>query len=241
MGGDNLKFNELAWGAFVFRYFAGGDPTYSNMVSHKDYLIKLQNDPKLQDLQKIRDFIAHYGIPYAPKSLADQIYNVLPTMMPHVCMLKTATLQGCNLKNISEETAITEAYRTLNYNCWGGDTVVSKILHFFNTSLLMMWDDDIRLKYCGFAWGSLAYLDFLKKMQEEIEEANKDYKKYHKKAPIEEFLSTQLGYNYVRPLTKYIDDYNWITITKGWPTSPPDWIMTIFKGKSLQDIFKSRL
>jgi hypothetical protein len=30
-------------------------------------------------------------------------------------------------------------------------------------------------------------------------------------------------------------------VTKGWPTSPPDWILTVFKGRELKDIFKSPL
>lgn len=120
------------------------------------------------------------------------------------------------------------AYRYLQWpHVWGNETVASKILHFFNISLFIIWDIDMQIAYRKSS-GPQGYLVFLIEMQYHIEEVISDFKQLSFPDGVAEFLSQQLGYREVRPLTKFIDDYNWITITKKWPKHPPHWILNLY-------------
>jgi len=86
-----------------------------------------------------------------------------------------------------------------------------------------MWDSNIQAAY-GKSFGSRGYLEFLQEMQEKAEEIIADFQRLSLPGGPAEFLSAQLGYKGIRPLTKLLDDYNWVTITKGWPSIAPDWL-----------------
>jgi len=65
-------------------------------------------------------------------------------------------------------------------------------------------------------------------MQIQAREAIADFEKLHHSSSVEAFLSEKLGYETRRPLTKLIDQCNWITISEGWPCSPPDWLLDLY-------------
>jgi hypothetical protein len=96
-----------------------------------------------------------------------------------------------------------------------GSTPTSKALHISAPSMLMMWDTSIREEI---AQGSTGYdftYVFLPKTKEQIEEAISSYvheMRCDRRSAIKE-IRNQRGKNY--PLTKMIDEYNWITITRG--------------------------
>jgi hypothetical protein len=65
-------------------------------------------------------------------------------------------------------------------------------------------------------------------MQIEAQEVVDDFKKLGIIVDIEEYLSEKLGYPTKRPLSKYIDQYNWITTTKDWSSEIPRWLLDIY-------------
>jgi hypothetical protein len=126
-----------------------------------------------------------------------------------------------------------------------GDTAAGKILHVLRPNFFVAWDNDIRLHYTNNdseKTGSSAYLSFLRRMQvfaREITDHSKNIDRVLSDKLVEvirgnlesqpnghakESAKRRLNYlmNYGKPLPKYIDEYNWITITNGIRV-PPVW------------------
>jgi len=223
-----VKFKELAWGALVFKNLTSADPIYQQLGTDKAFLSRLQANPSIQDFERLRYFLVHYGVRFAPRDLARQYLCLWPNLKPHVRKLVGKSLMKCDLNNTEIRDDIAAAYDCLRLESWGGDTAVAKVLHFFNVSLFVMWDENIYFKYRQGSIWSAAYLEFLKSMQDEAIELLEDFERLSLSDRLEKFLSQQLGYSSIRPLTKFIDDFNWVTITKGWPPSIPDWLLSLF-------------
>lgn len=225
-----MKFKELAWGALVYRFSnkgTQGESKYNNIIADNQCLQRLLEAPSLEDFEKIRDFLVHFGVRFAPKTLPEQYLKVWPELKPFINSVHDQELTTIDLSNSQIQNAIEGAFVLLQWpSAWGGDTVASKALHFFNIRLFMMWDDPIRFKY-----GSLGvqdYFKFLQEMQIQTKEAVADFMTLGLSGKPEEFLSQQLGHATIRPMTKFIDEYNWITITRGWPSAAPDWFLKLY-------------
>ena len=221
-----MKFKNLAWGSFVFAQLTRNDyaSPYQNMSTDKAFLTQLRTNPSKQDFQRLRDFLTHYGVPWAPTDLADQYMSAWQNLKPHIQILANETIEACSFDKEEIKEAVAAAYGSLQWpTVWGGDTVASKSLHFFNIDLFMMWDNDIQSSY-GKSFGPLGYVEFMREMQKHALEAIDAFVKLNLPGTPEMFLSEPLGYNGRRPLTKFLDDYNWVTITKHWPVEPPNWV-----------------
>lgn len=221
-----MRFKDLAWGAFGFAAVTRGEylAPYQELVTDAEFLKRLPTGPSLDDFQRLRDFLTHYGVPWAPTDLANQYMTIWPRLRPCVQRLAGKSLEACDLNSKETGATIKEAYAYLQWpHCWGGDTVASKSLHFFNVRLFVMWDSNIQAAY-GKSFGPQGYLEFLQEMQNNMKEIIADFKRLSLPGTPAEFLSAKLGYKGARPLTKLMDDHNWVTITKGWPSTPPDWL-----------------
>ena len=222
-----MKLSELAWVSFIFANLTRHDPTYQALISDGSFLSKLRTKPSLVEFQRVRDFLAHYRVPWAPKDLAQKYLTVWPALKPYIEQLSSESLIACDLESKEIQDAILHAYSYLQWpHVWGGDTVTSKTLHWFNTSFFIMWDENIQTSYRKF--GAQGYLEFLKIMQSHAIEALNDFEQLSLPMQLDEVLSSQLGYPTTRPLVKLLDDYNWIIITKGWPPNIPNWLLELF-------------
>jgi hypothetical protein len=219
-----MKFKELAWGAFVIRH-VDDDKTYQRLASNNAFLERLRTSPTLLDFESLRDFLVSFHVHYAPKDLAQRYLRIWPRLQPHVQRLSAECLETCKFDDSQIQGEIKSAYKII-HSGWGGDTVISKVLHFFNISLFVMYDADIKLKYGK--GGAQGYVDFLQVMQREANEALNDFKELGLSGRLEEYLSQKLGYKTARPLTKLIDDFNWVTVTRKWPESIPEWLLNLW-------------
>lgn len=121
--------------------------------------------------------------------------------------------------------AIKEVYKSARVKNIG-PTAVSKILHLLNPELFVMWDEEIRKKY-GVKGSADGYIEFLRKMQNEMNEALEEEAKRRgsnkdeiAKRICEELPSKKLGQEFIRhirkkTLAKLIDAYNWILCHQG--------------------------
>lgn len=221
-----MRFDELGWTAFVYARLNGINTVYEAMVRDKGLLTRLQDRPSINDFQRIRDFLVHFGVHVTPINYAEQLLPLWPRLEPNVKALAGEKLETCDLNSHLKCTRISDIYDCLYFDAWGGDTVVSKVLHFFNVSLFPMWDTDISIEYTTKA-GSSGYLEFLKAMKQHAIEAIEDFKQRNLRGQPSEFLSRELEHTFNRPLTKFLDDYNWVTITRGWPQNIPDWLLDL--------------
>lgn len=187
--------------------------------------MRLQTNPTLEDFEKLRDFLVHYGVPWAPKDLAHKHLSVWPSLRPHIQQLSTERLETCDFNNRQIRDEILAAFNCLLFGAWGAETVVSKVLHFFNVSLFVMIDSPLMMHFGKY--GSRGYLEFLQNMQIKAAKILIDFQQLGFSGRPEEFLSRVLNYRSIRPLTKLIDDYNWVTISQGWPKTPPDWLLDL--------------
>ncbi|MCL0091280.1 hypothetical protein M1N57_00170 [Dehalococcoidales bacterium] len=225
-----MEFKDLAWGAFIWANLNKGTPgyeRYERLMSNSEFLERLQGEPSLEEFEELRDFLVHFGVHYAPTTLAKQYLSVWPQLKPHIQLLRGETLATCDLFKSEILDAIQGAFGCLQWpSVWGGDVVASKVLHFFNASLFIMWDSDIQLSYQKF--GAKGYLEFLKVMQNHAVEVIRSFEQLSLPGSPAEFLSQHLGYRNTRSLAKFLDDYNWVTITKNWPHAIPSWLESLF-------------
>jgi hypothetical protein len=214
---------KLAWGTFVFAHATGHDQTYQDLVADVAFLDRLQTNPKLDDFERLRTFLTQYGVHYAPKDLANQYLAAWPTIKPYITQLSGMSLTDCDLCEPNTRNAISAVFGHLvGPAVWGGGTVTSKMLHFFNVKLFMMTDAFIASEYGGF--GPAGYLSYLTTMQTAAKEVQAEFAEWHPNQSLEEYLASMLGYQNPRPLTKLLDDYNWVTITRRWPEELPNWL-----------------
>jgi len=223
-----VKFKELAWGAFTYKNVnkgTQGTTIYNELVSDIEFLKRLQISPGLGDCERIRDFLVHFGVRFTPKDFAEKhLLPLWPHLQPSISLLAQRTIQTIDFTNPQIQDAIIHAFNW-PFGVWGSDTVKSKVLHFFNVQLFVMWDEGISQPY---KVGAEGYLSFLIKTQEEAKAVIADFNKLYPSYQLATYLSKKLGYPTTRPLTKLIDQYNWITIAKEWPAEPPDWLLEIY-------------
>lgn len=69
-----MKFKNLAWGSFVFAEMASSDypSPYQDIATDTTFLRRLQVNSSLQDFQRLRDFLTHYGVPLGIAPLPHQ-------------------------------------------------------------------------------------------------------------------------------------------------------------------------
>ncbi|MEM3385698.1 MAG: hypothetical protein QXE78_09250 [Nitrososphaeria archaeon] len=129
-------------------------------------------------------------------------------------------LLDINLEDKEIEGAIKEAYNSVRVK-YVGATAISKILHLLNPEVFVIWDEGIRKKY-KVAGSVIGYIEFLRKVKGELEEALQEEalkSGFSKKEIAErictEYLSNKLGPEYNRKtLAKLIDEYNWWTVNR---------------------------
>lgn len=90
-----------------------------------------------------------------------------------------------------------------------GATSASKILHLLKPKFFIMWDREIAEKY-GVEMCSSGYVEFLKKCQFILKKLLTEYRKLGIEKP-ESWLTEKYG----KPLTKLLDEYNWLS-TRPW-------------------------
>lgn len=113
-----------------------------------------------------------------------------------------------------------------------GPTAISKLLHIINPDLFVMWDGKIRDDYTKNKNSKIrdsgeGYFTFLEEMRKIAKEIIDDFRKSKSSlgADVASYLNDKLKVRYKQSLAKYMDEYNWLIITrrKGKPILPIDW------------------
>jgi len=156
--------------------------------------------------------------------------------------LLTNNLSNTNLDDLRNKEIIKKLYNSLDAVYRIGSTATAKILHMLKPDLFIPWDDAIKTHYLSDYQGEEEgekYLFFMKKMQNFVKvidqkEAQKlldgiiilyterfdNESDPEKKAKFKERVVVLESKG--KSLAKFIDEYNWITITNEIPL-PPKW------------------
>lgn len=114
--------------------------------------------------------------------------------------------------NLNEvKTKIEYAFESFSSIKYVGPTSASKILHLLKPSFFVMWDRAIA-KYYECDMTMEGYFNFLTEMKDAINTLLKQYSEKYLNEKPEEALSRKYG---GKPLTKLIDEYNWLK-TRIW-------------------------
>jgi len=221
-----MKYNKLVEGIKKFEdSFWFGECVYFKAIEEikkriRGNLSLLKEEDLEQILEKIvKIFLVQWGMMGRTINRKDVDWGKLSKQLREskevFKKLDNKSLLEINLEDEEIAKSIKKAYNSAKVK-YIGPTAVSKILHLFNPELFVMLDDEIRKEYeCG---GSAeGYLEFLKKMKEEIEEAIEEKAgedKCSKKEAVEKICtglpSDKLGEKYKKKtLAKLIDEYNW--------------------------------
>ncbi len=238
-------WGEFAWAAFLFRAI-GEDRDYQCLMSQTEFLHELRTNPmvlepvQIQE-QLIRGFLNRWRCRLVnTEQSACAIKKTICHLLSYLQELDGLVIENVsfdqivNVNNtqITIDQAIEQCYtsfRDLEFRF--GSTAASKILHVLQPGLFVMWDRRILAHYREqspeVSDSGGGYCTYLKMMQciamevrEGFREAGLDPPAQTDESP-DSYLSTRMGYDPPKTLAKYIDEYNWITITNRVQVPPP--------------------
>jgi hypothetical protein len=231
-----LKFMEFQWAAFLYWAVSyggniGGDQNYVPLMGNVAFLERLRNNPDELNNQEIREHVILFLNQWKcmvkdDDATSEAIKTVLVESKYALSKLGNKTILDINDLSGSLTKEITLLYDRFDRIPRFGPTATSKAMHILKPDLFVMWDNAILKHHAekspqinGTAIGYLNFLFMMGKMGREV---TIDFQKSHPLGKPEIFLCDKLGCTIEKSLAKFIDEYNWITITKGI-FLPPRW------------------
>ena len=135
----------------------------------------------------------------SPEHLCSKIQDLKPQLLQLNIDLLNANLDSLN-KQIRDVFDQIKAVRHV------GPTSASKILHILVPRLFVMWDGEIARNY-RVSTDSQGYVEFLRKSQNLLMSLMRQYRSLGIAQPELELVN-----KYGKPLTKLLDEYNWLSI-----------------------------
>jgi hypothetical protein len=179
---------------------------------YKIILGELQNSdltPKKTYAYIIR-FLEIWGVRIAVNISEDELCSKINELKQQLEQLnlepKQLELLKVNLDNLGQW--IRKAFDQICSVRYVGPTSASKILHLLFPGLFVMWDKYIAEEF-RVEMNSQGYLEFLRKSQDTLRSLMNDYRNRGLENP-----EYELYRKYGKPLTKLLDEYNWLTITR---------------------------
>lgn len=235
---ENLSFESLAWASLFYHHTAIPDEKngYRKLLD-SEVILTLRTTPAELTTEQVKGeiisgFLNKWGCRLAKKNhdvLAEKLIEVTEHLKEDLQSLKSAKLLDLDLEK--SENAIKNCYQTMagignNFS----HTAASKLLHMINPELFVMWDGPMRKGYkedYAITEDAAGYFEYMKKMQEGLQKVSQSFLITYEGCPAE-FLSEKLEIKTTKTIVKHLDEYNWITITKGaklptkWhPALPP--------------------
>lgn len=227
MGEDKLYFEDLK---NVRESLKTGDPGNSVVDFLNHWRMRLPSEPVTAEINEWYSGDTVKRLEELPSSLLELDFN------------DSRTVEN-----------ITALFTSLDELTKISDTGISKILHIIKPEIFVMWDNEIRKHYLKELQGKNnksgpdAYLNFLRQMQEVaisickenrniVLELSMKLKRLYKgnlrnytEGPDKARLTQAIRFleKVGKPITKFLDEYNWIVITKKI-SIPPDWNMSKF-------------
>jgi len=219
-----LKYEELIAGIknFEERWWLAEYVYFKTIEELKDVRKDLSTLTKGHMEEVVKIFLLQWGQMGRTVNREDlnweQLTNNLRSQKESFQRLQSETLLHINFDDREITDIIKEVFRSVKVR-YIGPTAISKILHLLNPELFVMWDDRIRREKYHVRANENGYLDFLKAVKQDIEEAMDDQARNSgtdKEEIIEricrELPSKKLGQKCSRKtLAKLIDEYNWMS------------------------------
>lgn len=242
---EPLTFEQLSWAAFLARVFGETGPSaYMTIFSDKQFREDLVFHPERVSHEDIQDkliggFLNKWRSRFPnDKESGTAILSTIGRLSPSLQVLNKYDIERVNFDDeITVGNLKGTIFQCITYvfeairDCYGFRTTAgAKILGILNPNLFVMWDDEIAYKYGlefvrdnrGHIYSGEGYATFLRKMQEIARVFVSDFQSQFSMEDAAMFLSKRLRITPAVPLAKFIDEYNWITITNNIEV-PPKW------------------
>lgn len=232
-------WNEFSWACFLFHVWNSNDG-YIELMTNQGFTNRMwTRNPQLDG--ESGDYVARCVVQFLGKyACHTPNSDELVAALTNECRNSTADLQGLFGRTIDgfnfDEQVDNRTVREVTEHLYDrfdavphiGPTATGKLLHALRPRLFVMWDEDIRDHYSRegppIAQNTQGYCAFLGRMREvaaAVNEAFEETGHAHEGGPAR-YLSVELGIDPPKTLAKYIDEYNWVSITKGVRV-PPAW------------------
>ena len=231
-----LRFIDFEWAAFLYWAVSyggniGGDQDYVPLMSDTVFLERLRNNPHELTIQEISKTVILFLNKWKcmvkdDDATAEAIKSVLVESKEVLQNLRGVTILDVVTLSNSKAGDISALYSKFDEIPRFGPTATSKTMHILEPGLFVMWDSNILSHYrernLQIGGTGNGYLAFLSTMSQMACEVTNDFQKSYPTSKPEIFLCEKLGYTLTKSLAKFMDEYNWITITKKIAV-PPRW------------------
>ena len=220
-------YRQIEWAAKTYRareYGRRFDAAYREVYTDEFRQALLYRCSK-SDINRLLVFLNKWlsRLPYA--KMTPVLQESVPEAIAELRGLATAPPAPKGLDDW-DSTLVQRAVDRLTADRGVGATVASKILGVVNPELFVIWDKAIqRANFprhqpdsCG---AGARYVRFLWDMENAAQSIRQDALDRHEIADPAGRLSKTLGLNPPYPIAKFIDEYNFLTITKGEQYHPP--------------------
>jgi len=225
-----MRFNELAWAGMLFYYRSFGDKRYSAVMGDRSFVERLRKAPAEISVREFEEKailglinVENYDLLVSHR-LAEKLLCRVIEQRNCTMALERLSLVDCDLGDQDTMDAINSLYLALYVEgLW--ITGVSKIAHLLNERLLPPLNPDIAQRF-GILSQKSDLTPWLRAVQQEIQEATRDFRIQGLGGMPEDFLSKKIGYSalgYTKSLVKFADEYHWIRYSDRLPL-PPRWI-----------------
>jgi len=250
MKSEKVKFNikpswrKFAWSTFLFHMWSSND-AYIQLMNDQDFTKQIwETLPNSDNLDteyvahRIIKFLQDYGC-HTPNNNSGLIRNLIEALQNSTLFLQalySLEITTINFDNTLCIQGITQSLRDVIKNLYSkfdaikhiGPTASTKILHILQPRLFVMWDKEICEEYHNIspqvstsAKGYCAFLEKVKVLANHINQEFNNLGINTTQTPAD-YLSDKLKIKPPKTLAKYLDEYNWVTITRGVKV-PPSW------------------
>jgi hypothetical protein len=228
------KLDHIVWAAITFINF-NYNASYMRILGRESFLKRLRESPQEITVYEVRDLLVQFLNDWGCRLrnyddvTASKLKDCIISAHSDLVFFRKYSILEFDFEDRENNQKIIDLFNKFWTFSTGsqigsnfGSTATSKTLHILNPNLFTMWDDEIRYRY-GFIMGSGSdYLKFLQKIKE-IGECLADG--CRQRCGVTDpalWLSGRLNISPAHTLTKFIDEFNWLTCKRGL-SKPPDW------------------
>ena len=214
-------YRALAWAAQTYRQRQDGrryDASYRKVYTG-EFRDALRNGCSECDIKRLLGFLNQWGAEPSVAEMTPLLMGSVPDAVASLRHLETAPLDG-GIVTLWDTILATRAVDRLMAGQGIDVTLASKILGLANPELFVMWDGAIQKGYFPLndpddGHAASRYIRFLCEMEDAAKSIRHDASEQHGITDLAGHLSQALGLNPPYTLAKFIDEYNFLTITKG--------------------------
>lgn len=217
----------------IYPKIANYDQSYELLMGDNEFIERLKKKPGLKELHKIIEFLNKWGCMIkCGNESAKMLLSVITDNLQLLDFLRKYSIEdvdfdgkifGDNFCLRVKDLIILLYSKFRHVDFKFGATATAKILHILVPNLLVMWDKDILDNYqrrnIGVSDSPPDYINFLISIKDLSDEISKEFysAEIHLSGKGKDhgsYLSMIIHCNPPKTLAKFLDEYNWVTITR---------------------------